>query len=66
MIVLHKRAHEEEDNILSVLIILTLTFIQGHTDLNHENNKMFDFPSDAESSEVRHNPGLAVSGVTCL
>ena len=22
-----------------VLIILTLTFIQGHTDLNHENNK---------------------------
>ena len=23
-----------------VLIILTLTFIQGHTDLNHENNKL--------------------------
>ena len=22
-----------------MLIILTLTFIQGHTDLNHENNK---------------------------
>ena len=22
-----------------VLIILTVTFIQGHTDLNHENNK---------------------------
>ena len=25
----------------SVLIILTLTFIQGHTDLNHENNQCF-------------------------
>ena len=24
-----------------VLIILTLTFIQGHTDLNHEKNKCF-------------------------
>ena len=23
-----------------VIIILTLTFIQGHTDLNHENNKV--------------------------
>ena len=27
-----------------VLIILTLTIIQGHTDLNHENdNEMFDY-----------------------
>ena len=24
-----------------MFIILTLTFIQGHTDLNHENNKWF-------------------------
>ena len=26
-----------------VLIILTLIFIQGHTDLNHEHKYMFDY-----------------------
>ena len=34
-----------------VLIILTLTFIQGHTDLNHENNKCSIISETDQSSK---------------
>ena len=33
-----------------VLILLTLTFIQGHTYLNNENNKMFDYFRNCSSN----------------
>ena len=33
-----------------VLIILTLTFIQGHTDLKHEDNNMFDYVRNYSSN----------------
>ena len=36
-----------------VLIILTLTFVQVHTELNHEKNKMFDYFRNY-SSNARH------------
>ena len=35
-----------------VLIILTLTFIQGHIYLNHENNKMSDYFSKQSPSRL--------------
>ena len=36
-----------------VLIILTLTFIQGYTDLNHENNKCLIISETIEAMPVR-------------
>ena len=36
-----------------VLIILTLTFIQGHTDLNHENNKCLIISETIQSMPIK-------------
>ena len=39
-----------------VFIILTLIFIQGHTDLNHENNKCLIISSNAHQVCCEHRP----------
>ena len=36
-----------------VLIILTLIFIQGHTELNHENNKCSIISETVEATSIR-------------
>ena len=36
-----------------VLIILTLTFIQGHTDLTHENNKCFIISETVQAMPIK-------------
>ena len=41
VIVKHGMATASDMGMHHMLIILTLTFIQGRTDLNHENNKCF-------------------------
>ena len=37
-----------------MLIMLTLTFIQGHTDVNHENNKCFIISETIQASNALH------------
>ena len=36
-----------------VLILLTLTFIQSHTDLNHENNKCFIISETVQAMTIK-------------
>ena len=36
-----------------VLIVLTLTFIQGHTDLNHENNKCLTISETIQVTPIK-------------
>ena len=36
-----------------VFIILTLTFIQGHTDRNHENNKCLIIPETVQAMPIK-------------
>ena len=36
-----------------VLIMLTLTFIQGHTDLDHENNKCLNISEIIQAMHVK-------------
>ena len=38
-----------------VLIILTLTFIQGNTDFNHENNKCFIISETSQAMPITLN-----------
>ena len=36
-----------------VLLILTLTFIQGHTDFNHENSKCLIIPETVQAMPIK-------------
>ena len=53
-----KKVHTKKKITHLVLILFTLTFIQGHTDLNHENNKCFILnnahPVCCEASPSKH------------
>ena len=41
-----------------VLIILTLTFIPGHTDLNHENNKSLIISRTVQAMHITFVPKI--------
>ena len=45
-----------------VLIMVTLTFIQGHTDLNHENNKCLIILETVQAIPTWHD-GRVIRGI---
>ena len=48
-----------------VLIILTLTFIQGHTDLNHENNKYLIISETVRAMPIKFSVKILYIYRTC-